>query len=312
MKLLIGVCCILVLTILNGCDIPTAKEPSQKRLIIVSDYLFAKDSILFNNFEKREKINVKIIHQSADDIKQTLRSNAYTSGYDLVMLNSMYHVNKFAKLNLFHPIESLPSIQSKQYYHTSDKYNYVGFALDPYTIAYDTDTTFRHRTYSDLKNHAFHTNLNDAQIIPMLASLMSKLNKVKAYKWTSEFQQKRNAKDSTLSNAFLSLHSELKKAKEGQPRFRKFSSEYFPNMSADGVFYNLKTFCFVAHAENIQSAQAFVNYYLLSNKNDELAKSLRMYPAATKFPGIRFYKKKTEKLLQYYGMTERILYRLNR
>lgn len=294
-----------------GCEVPNAEKSASKRLVIVSDYLHSKDTILFKGFSKVTNIRVRIVHKQADDIMGKLRNEPYNSGYDIIILNSLYDVNRFSKSTLLHPLEDLPNLPIEDYIHSSSKYNYIGFGLDPYTISYNPDSTFKHRTYSDLKNHDFVSTMDDRLMIPMLASLMSKLNKVKVYNWLKEFNSHRKTKlnDTKSINAFLTVHSQLESEKGKNEKLESLTVEHFPNAARDGVFYNLKTFCIVSHAENIFEAQSFIRYYLLPKNNGKLCERLNVFPASEIHNDVRFYKLKSEKLIQYYSMTERILNR---
>ena len=292
-----------------GCEIPNAPKSSTKKLVIVSDYLHSKDTVFFKGFCKSTDVRIHIIYKHADEIMGTLRNKPYNSGYDLILLNSLYDVNRFAKSKLLHPLKDLPDLPIQTYLHTSEKYNYVGFGIDPYTISCNPDSVFRHLTYSDLKNHDFISVLDDKQMIPMLASLMSKLNKIKVYNWLKEFNSHRKTQINKASeiNAFLTVHSQLESEKDKNKSLQLFTKEHFPNASRDGVFYNLKTFCIVSYAEHISEAQSFIQYYLRNNNNGNLCKLMHVYPASEIHNDVRFFKLKSEKLFQYYSMTERIL-----
>jgi ABC-type thiamine transport system substrate-binding protein len=291
---------ILIILVSFACSIEEAPVSKAKVLTIASDYLKAKDTILFSDFTESRDIRIKIIHKSADDLIGKFRNKGYATGYDIVMLRSLYDVNRFSKYDFFHDIKDL-EVEER---YSSDKYDFVGFGIDPYVFAYNDDTTLIHRTYSDLKAKNYSSNLDRSDKIPMLAFVMSRMDRGKTFEWIKSFEDSKQTRNSWNELTLLTQYSGYVKLDKTDSTFRKINSVHFPNQNTKGAFYNLKTFAIVDQAEHYSMARDLIQFYTEEEANQRLSNKLNVFGISN---NIRLNNKHTEDLMPYYGMIERML-----
>lgn len=298
--------------LIQSCQVSTAKVEANKKLVIVSDYLTDSDSLLFEDFIKKEKVNLLIINKTANGIIGNFRNNSFNTGFDIIMLKSLYNVNRLSKKNYFHSIDELADEFPEHRNFLSLEHDFIGFGVNPFIIAYNPDSTLWHRTYSDLKTHPFYTLMSDEEMAPMLAGIMSKMNKVKSYNWMRKFKnQQLKPNPYAKINALLTTLSEYKQLDLNDSIFKNLTAIYYPNQSANGAFYNLNTFAIVNQAENYTTANKFIQYYMSEKHNRKLNIAIGTIPIHDAHKSPRLYNVRPEELLQYYSMTERILTKIN-
>ena len=195
----------------------------------------------------------------------------------------------------------------------SSKYNYIGFGIDPYILAYNPDTTLSIRTYGDLKSNQFVTDLNEEQLIPMLAPIMAKMDKVQSYKWIKSFrknQLKITRRNIDTSMVGLTMLSSFKQNFKSDSLFLKFRKVHYPNGNSKGTFYNLRTFAIVDQAENYSLARDLILFYLEAKNNDDLCSKLSIISINEPNKPCRLYNVKSDELMQYYNSIQRIFSKL--
>jgi hypothetical protein len=142
---------ILIVTLLSGCQLESAKEQQQQELVIASDFLNKRDESLFKDFNSSRGIRVRILHMSADSLTKRLNTSGFASGIDMVMLRSsldMCKIDKQGFLQVIHDRALRPEIPAR-YRDTNSRW--FGIAIDPYIIlSGNQDSLKRIRNYRDL------------------------------------------------------------------------------------------------------------------------------------------------------------------
>ena len=69
---------------ITACSIETAKPVKSEALVIASDFLHEADTMLFDDFSKKNNIRLIIRHLSVDQMITEMESKGYNSGIDLV------------------------------------------------------------------------------------------------------------------------------------------------------------------------------------------------------------------------------------
>lgn len=304
---------ILIILFLQSCKTEIAAPDKPKELIIVSDFLEAKDSLLFNDFSKEKNIHVQVKNMEVNKIIGAFRNSEYGTGIDMVILKSLYDVNRLAKLDCFNSISSLKDSLEHIKSYTSFKYNYVGFAINPYILAYNPDSIINSRTYGDLVYNKFYTRLTNEELIPMLAPIMGKFNKAESFQWIKDFNANKKTTFSANDSVKVCLttltkyHSRAKK----DSTIQSYSELIYPNAQSKGTFYDLYTFTIVKQAENFTHAKEFIIYYTEEAKNKKLAEHFQLIPTTINSSSYRFYKEKSTYLLQYYATIRRVYSKIN-
>ena len=313
MKLYNSILSILLLLTITGCYIETAIPEKKKELVVVSDFLEAKDTVFFSDFAKKENVRVVIKTMNAKSIIDTVHNEKYNNGIDVIMMKSLYSVYRLHQNDIFHSVGEIADQLDKIEPFFSTKYNYVGIGMDPYIIVSNPDTNVVLRTYSELKTTKFISTLNNDALIPMLAPIMSKLNKVDSYSWIKAFSKKlsyfKNI-NATLSSSIpvaLTSYSSYSSNFKTDSILKKYSTVNYPNQRTSGTFYNLRTICIIDQAPNYSIAKKFIYHYTKPTENRQLNEHLNTIPVAEYTAQFDRFKINSTELVQYYSMIQRIL-----
>ena len=304
---------IILGTVLSSCKIETARPAKQKYLTIASDYLRPADTLIFQNFSKRNNIKLKIIHLSPSKMIGQFRKKKFNSGIDVFMLKSMTTVLDFHKKDLLHPLKKDVHFSENEADYSSERFDYIGFGYDPYIVAAPKSSSAGIRMYNDLTRHKFITNLSKDELIPLFAPILSKKDRIGANSWVKKFYE-HSKKDSTYTDSIgnqlpmLTTYSSFH-AKANKKVFID-KKEVFPNTKSTGTFYNLRTICIAYQAENFDEATTFIHYYFNKKNNNSLNEKLNTIGIDSKGHGFRKYYMNSEKMIPYYLTIERLLYKL--
>ena len=256
MKISFSLILVSLAIILSGCYVENAGPEKDKTLVIASDYLEEKDSLLFDDFSKKENIRVLIKHIDANSLVDKIQNNRYAHGIDLIMMKSLYTVYNLNKADLFHSINDIKDQFQSHERFMSVKYKFIGIGINPYVFASNPDTNVSPQIYNELKNISFINTLDEEDMIPWLSPLMSKMNKVRCYNWVESVLKNENRHESITKAQSKSIPVALTTFEKYSTSFKKDSilSRYtklnFPNSRSSGTFYNLRTICIAAQAQH--------------------------------------------------------------
>lgn len=297
--------------ILTSCSIDTASAPKDKVLVIASDYLFEKDTLLFSSFVKEQKVAIKILHISTDKIIGNIRNTGSNSGIDVVMVKSVYDIFKLNKRDILHNIR-LDELDSKEKIkYSSATYNYFAFGIDPYVVFNANVNPFKVKTYNDLTNHQFLNELEEREITPFLSPVMHKMKRVQANNWMKKFLN--NSRKISESTDSMKLYAPILTTLSCYHQRLKSDTIYFnrsisyPNKKSTGSFYNLRTFGIIKQAENYMSAKNFISFCLTSKNNSVINSkigTISIHPSKNDF---RKYSTSIEKLIEQYILVDRVV-----
>lgn len=307
---------LLLLSLLTGaCTVENAKTPEEKNLVIASDYLQEADTLLFADFCRIHKVKLQIVNQNAVQIRKRLKQYGENSGIDVILLESVYNVFDLHKQKLLQGIDFSDEFDIDQCKYTSWKYDFVSFGIDPFIIAYSTDTPNSLLTYNDLTRFDYLCDLSFADKVTLLAPVVDKMKKVNANDWINKFTKHgisvKNLPDSVSALLpVLTTLSVFNNQSDSNLIYQRKRIHY-PNISASGVFYNVRTICLADQPENYTVAKEFITFCLQVSNNKRLNKkmgTLSIYATKSEF---RPYSKTTEKLLPNYVIVERTLKKID-
>lgn len=299
---------------LPSCQLETAKSPSKKELIVVSDFLAPGDSVLFSDFEREHNVDVKLYIMSMDLILSTLKSKVLNAGIDLILAKNLYDVNRLYKAGVVHPIkmnqfEHRPSIK-----FSSDKYHFIGYGIDPYVFMQNQRVRFMFRTYNELTNHRFNSSLTQKESTQLLAPIFKKLSTVEANQWIKRFNQRKT--DIHLPADSINDSIPLLTLQSSFVQFPELKSNYgirsYPNQRSSGSFYNVRTFVIVDQAENYTTATQCIDYFLGEKQNKKLNRSLGTNSIYSYSDELRLYNEAPEALIPYYQQVDRAKKRIQK
>jgi hypothetical protein len=308
---------LLISVLVTACSIETAKTAPNKQLVIVSDYLNEQDTVLFSSFAKEKGVSIEIQTMNIDRIIGLMRNKGDNSGIDVVMVKSLFDIQKLDWLEMLQTIdysEHLPEEISK---YSSWKYNYVGIGIDPYVIAYDERSDHPIKTYNELTSSDFFNFLQENEEPPMLAAIYSKLKKAQANNWIKNYSKRSFAPplpqdsianlDSLLTNrSVLTLYSTFHLEKKSA-EILKHKTFLYPNEKSTGAFYNVRTIGFIQQAQNYTIAKEFAIYYAQTKSNATLNSALNTLPINSNKQKFRKFTISAHDMIQYYGIVDRVL-----
>lgn len=303
---------LFVLLLLMGCAVEEASLPTDRQLVIASDYLSAEDSLLFRKFSQQYKIDVRIINLDARVIYSQLMEEGPQSEIDLILLESEYDVHRLAVADLLQAYPSDFDLRSSLKKYASPRYHFIGFALDPYIVTASAASN-QITTYNDFTHQDFSDELSTADRINLLAPICQKLDKGKTEIWINDFVSHGRIPASDKDTILTTLPRLMKRStyyelKENSPR-NILPAMRIISSGKNGSFYNLRTFCLASQCSNYSEALTFVEYFLKQEKNDYLCTKLQLVPATHPGETFRPYKVNTGELLSFHTLVERILER---
>jgi ABC-type Fe3+ transport system substrate-binding protein len=258
---------------LVACKIEEAKPEISKKLVLASDFLEAKDTVLFKRFSKKTGIRLKILNLNASQIAQKLKKEGYNSSIDLVFVKSLNSVKildktKFQELDANFLREKTPSLKAFK------NATWLVAGLDPFVFSYIPDSTKTAKNYSDLStNFTWASPQSSEQFSVLLAHRGS--HSKKDAKWKKGFIQNNvtfNSENDSLQNRqFLVIkHSFFTKNKE----LSKQREVFFP----DKTYADRWCFAVVDQAINYGNVEAFLMYYSSLSESTYFIKKTGVFP----------------------------------
>jgi ABC-type Fe3+ transport system substrate-binding protein len=259
--------------VLVACKIEEAKPEISKKLVLASDFLEAKDTVLFKRFSKKTGIRLKILNLNASQITQKLKKEGYNSSIDLVFVKSLNSVKildktKFQELDANFLREKTPSLKAFK------NATWLVAGLDPFVFSYIPDSTKTAKNYSDLStNFTWASPQSSEQFSVLLAHRGS--HSKKDAKWKKGFIQNNvtfNSENDSLQNRqFLVIkHSFFTKNKE----LSKQREVFFP----DKTYADRWCFAVVDQAINYGNVEAFLMYYSSLSESTYFIKKTGVFP----------------------------------
>jgi len=259
--------------LVGSCSIPEVKEAKLNSIIIASDFLSSKDSLVFKNFEKRNKIKVYIKHLDSDSIIAHIKQYGYNATFDAVLLKSSYSLNRLSNLGFLNDLPQQFSI--KPVAIRSPKNNWISIGFDPYVIDFG-DSLVENVSYNELTHSKrWKPQLSEDESMAFYAGVLHKFGRkqmAKSKSWLLKLKQHEVsvANDSLkLSNFSLNRFSKSKEVG---------NNYLFPNQENGGVFYDAIGIGIIAHSRKYSEAERLINYVLIRYNNQAIAAKLNLFP----------------------------------
>ena len=301
----------------SACTVETAKTSGQNELIILSDYLEQKDTLLFSKFAQNQNASIKIINIETDNIVGLIRNNGFNTKGDLVMVRSLYDINRLNQRDILHNIDFSEEFSSHQHDQSNWPRNFMAYGYDPFVFANSKYALLN--TYADLKRVSFVSNISERNLPVVLSPVIKKFSKIQANKWIKQFVSNRISVDSLetirqdsirLRLPIITTYSDFVSNKDSTLDYSNRRLK-MSNNSSKGTFYNLRTIGIIKNAQNYSVAKKFSSYYLQKKNNIALNKKLSTISIYNPDAHFKRYRTNTSELIQYYTTINRILTRLN-
>ena len=265
--------------VLVACKIEEAKPEISKKLVLASDFLEAKDTVLFKRFSKKTGIRLKILNLNASQIAKKLKKEGYNSSIDLVFVKSLNSVKildktKFQNLDANFLREKTPSLKAFK------NATWLVAGLDPYVFSYIPDSTKTAKTYSALSTNFTWASPQSKDEFSVLLAHRGSHSKKDA-KWKKGFIQNNVAfnseNDSVQNLQFLVIkHSFFIKNKSLSQNKKRVL--LFPKEKKTACYADRWCFAVVDQAKNYESAETFLVYYSSLSESTYFIKKTGVFP----------------------------------
>jgi spermidine/putrescine-binding protein len=259
--------------VLVACKIEEAKPEISKKLVLASDFLEAKDTVLFKRFSKKTGIRLKIINLNASQIAQKLKKEGYNSSIDLVFVKSLNSVKildktKFQKLDANFLREKTPSLKAFK------NATWLVAGLDPFVFLYDPNFYTGKKNYRDLSKNftwASPQSIEELAVIGAHNTILFKKKDSVQYNFIKNNVAYQSLSNGVISSQFLVLkNSFFEKNKE----LSKKREIFFP----DKTYADRWCFAVVDQAINYGNVEAFLMYYSSLSESTYFIKKTGVFP----------------------------------
>lgn len=259
--------------VLVACKIEEAKPEISKKLVLASDFLEAKDTVLFKRFSKKTGIRLKILNLNASQIAQKLKKEGYNSSIDLVFVKSLNSVKildktKFQKLDANFLREKTPSLKAFK------NATWLVAGLDPFVFLYDPNFYTGKKNYRDLSKNftwASPQSIEELAVIGAHNTILFKKKDSVQYNFIKNNVAYQSLSNGVISSQFLVLKSSFfEKNKE----LSKKREVFFP----DKTYADRWCFAVVDQAINYGNVEAFLMYYSSLSESTYFIKKTGVFP----------------------------------
>ncbi len=259
--------------VLVACKIEEAKPEISRKLVLASDFLEAKDTVLFKRFSKKTGIRLKILNLNASQIAQKLKKEGYNSSIDLVFVKSLNSVKildktKFQELDANFLREKTPSLKAFK------NATWLVAGLDPFVFLYDPNFYTGKKNYRALsKNFSWASpqSIEELAVLGAHNSILFKKKDSVQYNFIKNNVAYQSLSNGVISSQFLVLkNSFFEKNKE----LSKKREIFFP----DKTYADRWCFAVVDQAINYGNVEAFLMYYSSLSESTYFIKKTGVFP----------------------------------
>jgi len=259
--------------VLVSCKIEEAKPEISKKLVLASDFLEAKDTVLFKRFSKKTGVRLKILNLNASQIAQKLKKEGYNCSVDLVFVKSLNSVKilnktKFQKLDANFLREKTPSLKAFK------NATWLVAGLDPFVFLYDPNFYTGKKNYRDLSKNftwASPQSIEELAVLGAHNTILFKKKDSVQYNFIKNNVAYQSLSNGVISSQFLVLkNSFFEKNKE----LSKKREIFF----ADKTYADRWCFAIVDQAINYGNVEAFLMYYSSLSESTYFIKKTGVFP----------------------------------
>jgi ABC-type Fe3+ transport system substrate-binding protein len=280
--------CVLIIGILSGCFYQVAKPNKRQYLVIASDCLEYKDTVLFDAFEKRTKIQVILRPMSTTEMSKMIQREGAQTKFDMCILSSSYdaeemRINGCFQSNASDVMQDTPTEFSA---FIDNKLSLFGIGIDPYVFSYTTDSLHNVQGYDDLSKQIpwFSDRTEKRDWYPFCASVLLRAKKDKTFRavaWLDRLilnRKKTVSRDSTHSGSImLSRYSYLDGQDSGKKSMIPIPKIIFPAQQSTGSYYDYVVTAIVSQARNYTNALKLLRYLHSRGGNQRICRHLHCF-----------------------------------
>lgn len=289
-----------LVVLLASCSIEEANHSNKNELIIASDFLRSKDTMLFRNFSKTNNIRIKIKFLSSDSIQRSLRKDGFNSNFDLVFVKSLSSVKDLKPIKFHHLSQNIIK-DSLTNFRAFQNNSWFAVGVDPYVFSYVPDSLDVPTSYKDLTKNFNYSCLNPTENAVLLAHIKHLTKKKQSYysTWKKSFEGNylpfNKGTDSLPSKQFLLLKWSQYLENPILKKNKKRIATYFFNNS--GLYADRKCVAVILQAKNFKNACLFLSFLNSKNKSVYFYEKLGAIPILKKNEKYEFEKIQRIKIL---------------
>lgn len=308
---------ILIILILSfsNCTIPEVKEINKGFVVIASDFLYPKDTLLFENFKKLNGIKIIIKHMDADSIQSHYKKYRYNAKIDGVLLYSSYEMNELSKANI---LQKLPSSYSEiPISFRAPKNDWIAIGLDPYVLDFG-DSSAQKASYNELTYGAkWKPVLSKEASAAFYASVIHQFGRKNLHKSKKWLQAMYNHSVALISDSLQTSTMTLNRFSKVMADKHDFT---MPNQQKGGAFYDCIGIGILNQSAKYILVNQLIEYVLKPHNNQIILGKISFYPILNPdnhadypfqndYP--RLFKCSPNKAVREYRDMERILKKLD-
>lgn len=281
----------------SGCILEESKEYISERIIIASDYLNSSDTTLFISFAKTNKLSIEIRSMTTDQLIGTLRKDRYDSDIDVVMMRSLYDINRLNKIGAFQEVAEGTEFSD---------YNVYPLLFDPYLIICPTDTVIPSNiSYEKLMDFKGYCLLDHENYVTLLSNWYIDQDPVVSSAEVHEFSRKipnlKSAKHPDSVDFILTSKYDLTEIMK-DTLYDSFIHLIQPINAENRIFNNSFTIGILNQSNDYVASNKFIKHCLSSRENELLSKHLNIISLSAKN---EYNLMPNQHSLQFYTQVER-------
>ena len=271
----------LLLLLFSGCRLEDADSKNTTELIIASDFLKPKDTVLFQTFSEVNHIHVKIKFLPTDSIKNSLHKDGFNSNFDLIFVKSLQSVKDLKSIT-FHHLSKNTIKESLFNFRAFQNNSWFAIGTDPYVFSTVPDTLEVPTSYRDLSQKFNYSSINPSENAVLLAHVKYLTKKKPSYysMWKKSFEGNyvpfNAGSDSLPSKQFLLLKWSHYIENPIIKKNKKRTINYLLNNSA--LYADRKCIAVVLQAKNFKNACLFLSFLNSKNKSSYFYEKMGALP----------------------------------
>lgn len=294
---------LLLLSIL-GCDIPSAAPEKNPTLVIATDQLMEKDSLLFSQFGKKHHAEIVLKEMSVDSLIGLFQADPYAIGIDIILVHKAYDMRQVQQNNL---LEGLKKEDFPPEAQLSNSKTFITSGIDPYVCVSKKNTHIR--IYDDLNHLPYLQHLSHKSLTHFFAPYEKRLHRSKTFERVEKLHEKAlemNIWNADSAKTILATYSDYKMKSPDDSIWYNFTNIQFPNSTTSGVFYDALTAGIIRQSSNYQLSTELLQWIVSQKINQRFTKN-RGYDSIYNNGKYRPFKSPIDALMQYHTMIERML-----
>jgi hypothetical protein len=255
---------LILAALMSACGYEELNPIQKQSLTIASDYLYAKDSLLFTDFTKKTKIKLNIIHLSTDSLSKKIIEKGFIVDFDMLMVSNMTTLETLRNKNLLQKFSS-------NIHKSNLSQHIILTGIDPIVFKSNRNIINDSASYNDLSEDFWYPVLNELDLKKLYNGIknINEWSTRESALWLNQTGSKKLSyplEDSLAPKMFeVGFLSQLERPNSLPDSLNTFQYLLFPNQLKTGLLYNYYGAGIVYQSRNFFAAMQMVEYLLQPN-----------------------------------------------